>query len=79
MLNPKAADLWRRYLAETDPQAADMLYREYLQALGTFEPVELPPDFIRLLGTSAPTSNVLTSPKRLSHAPQLDATLARAR
>jgi hypothetical protein len=33
MMNERAVDLWRRYQAETDPQAAEMLYLEYLQAL----------------------------------------------
>jgi hypothetical protein len=33
MMNARAIDLWRRYLAETDPLAADLLYRQYLEAL----------------------------------------------
>jgi hypothetical protein len=37
-MNRKAEQLWRDYLAETDPMAAEMLYLQYLQALREPEP-----------------------------------------
>ena len=40
MLNPRANDLWRRYLEEDehgDPAAAEILRQQYLQALETVD------------------------------------------
>lgn len=41
-INSKATDAWRRYLAETDPVAAEMLRQEYIRALQ--EPEDPPTD-----------------------------------
>ena len=37
-MNPKVRELWRQYLAETDPLSREILYVAYMRALTQFHP-----------------------------------------
>ena len=44
MMNPRAAELYRDYLNESDPTAKEMLRQQYFEAVKERTPIEAPED-----------------------------------